>query len=403
MSSFCHLLDGGHLRWTASAIWRRFSVGRVAGVNRLAERNAPCGGSGLLGKSRRDAALDIADTEGARPVAVRSAAVIAMLFLAGCAPLFVLPSLQPGPFLLLNLAYLGLAIFAGALVLGAQRLACITGRTDGPDEGQRRWLIGAIIATAVTLSHFQVFKQLVLPGRGVPLDALIADLEHRLLFGHDAWEVTHMLFGALLPTLILDTAYAVWLPIMFLFPAAVVIAIRDQNVRGRLVGTWVVSWILIGSLGAWGLASAGPCYFNELIGPHAGYVRMHEALMVLDQRAAVYGLNVQALHFQEMLRQSQGGPLVFASGISAMPSMHVAMATLFVIGAFQHSRKIGWCFFGYAMLIWIASIHLGWHYASDGLLGAAMMAGLWVLSGPASQLIYSGLRAKGLAKTRPSA
>jgi hypothetical protein len=55
------------------------------------------------------------------------------------------------------------------------------------------------------------------------------------------------------------------------------------------------------------------------------------------------------------------------------------------------------------MLIWIASIHLGWHYASDGLLGAAMMAGLWVLSGPASQLIYSGLRAKGRAKTGFSA
>ncbi len=336
-------------------------------------------------------------------MAARSIGLFAMLVLVSCAPLFVVPSLQSAPFLLLNLSYLGLAIFAGALVLGGQRIACLTGRADGPDESQRRWLIGAIIATAVTLSHFQVFKQLVLPSRGFPLDFLIADLEHRLLFGYDAWEITHKLFGALVPTLILDTAYAIWLPIMFLFPAAVVIVIRDKNVRARLVGTWVVSWILIGSLGAWVLASAGPCYFNELVGPRAGYLRMHEALRALDQHAALYGLNVQALHFQDMLRQSQGGPLVFASGISAMPSMHVAMATLFVIGAFQHSRKIGWCFFGYAMLIWIASIHLGWHYASDGLLGAAMMAGLWVVSGPVARIIYSGLRAKGLATTRLSA
>jgi len=352
----------------------------------------------LLGKSRRDAALDIADGTDVRPGVARSAILFVILFLAGCAPAFVVPSLQPGPFLLLNLSYLGLAIFAGALVLGAQRLASITGRADSPDESQRRWLMGAILATAVTLSHFQVFKQLVLPSRGFPLDALIANLEHRLLFGHDAWEVTHALFGALLPTLILDMAYAIWLPIMFLFPAAVVIAIRDQTVRGRLVGTWVVPWIVIGSLGAWGLASAGPCYFNELIGPHAGYVRLHDALIALDRQAARYGLHIQALHFQEMLRLSQGGPLVFASGISAMPSMHVAMATLFVIGAFQHSGKIGWCFFGYALMIWLASIHLGWYYASDGLLGAAMMTGLWALSGPVSQLIYSGLHAKGRAK-----
>jgi membrane-associated phospholipid phosphatase len=125
---------------------------------------------------------------------------------------------------------------------------------------------------------------------------------------------------------------------------------------------------------------------------------MTEALHALDRQASNYGLSVQALYFQDMLRQSQGGPLVFASGISAMPSMHVAMATLFVIGGFQKSRRLGYFFLCYAVLIWIASIHLGWHYAADGILGALMMTSLWLVSAPIARLIAFGVRAAAPAK-----
>lgn len=367
-------------------------------TNGNAQSGEPCGGSSLAGKSQRDAALKGIEVGRARSLAVRAAALLIPLLMAGCAPLFVVSSLQPGAFLLLNLSYLSLAILAGGIVVGARAVLHRMGRAASLDPSQKPWLLGAIAATAVTLSYFQVFKQLVLPGRGFPLDPIIAAAEQKLLLGHDAWEVTHALFGSLVPTLILDTAYALWLPIMFLFPAAVVVAIADRQVRGRLVGTWVISWILIGSYGAWLLASAGPCYFNALVGPHEGYVRMTEALHALNRQASHYGLSVQALYFQDMLRQSQGGPLVFASGISAMPSMHVAMATLFVIGGFQKSRRLGYFFLCYALLIWIASIHLGWHYAADGILGALMMTSLWLVSAPVARLIAFGVRAAAPAK-----
>ena len=336
----------------------------------------------------RDRALTLQNDGRERFSAVRVMLLIGLVLMGGCAPVLVVPSLHPTDFSLLILAYCGLAIVASALVwvisVGLARRSST--EFAWPDTQWRRWLLVATITTGITLSQFQVFKQLVLPERGFPFDPLIADMEYQLLGGRDAWEVTHSLFGSLLPTLILDAAYALWLPMMFLFPAVVVATVSKAEKRGRLLGTWVASWILIGSIAAWLLGSAGPCYYNALVGHHEGFLRMQQALEALDARAEAYGLSVHALYFQKMLFQTQGGSLVFASGISAMPSMHVAMGTLFAIAGFQRSRALGIAFSVYAVLIWIASIHLGWHYASDGISGGLMMVVLWLVSKPIARL-----------------
>jgi hypothetical protein len=49
------------------------------------------------------------------------------------------------------------------------------------------------------------------------------------------------------------------------------------------------------------------------------------------------------------------------------------------------------------MIIWIGSVHLGWHYATDGIVGFLMMLILWTLAG---RLI---LRPKTLPKTSSTA
>ena len=96
---------------------------------------------------------------------------------------------------------------------------------------------------------------------------------------------------------------------------------------------------------------------------------------------------MRALYFQDMLEATQAGSMDFASGISAMPSMHVAMASLFAIGGFQRSRALGVVFSVYAVMIWIASVHLGWHYALDGVVGTVMMVALWLLSKPIAHIL----------------
>lgn len=307
---------------------------------------------------------------------------LAILF----SPVLLFPRLNLLDVGLLNGAYLALSVLAAGIVIACWRLPAYFRPTTDPAELRTRWMLCAVLATGITLPMFQVFKQVVLPARGFPLDAIIMPLERGLLGGHDAWELTHHFLGGLWPTLMLDAAYAVWLPMMFLFPMVVAAAIHDATTRGRLIGTWVASWVIIGSIGAWFLGSAGPCYFNDLVGRHDGFIRLHHALAGLDAHARSYGLSVRALYFQDMLEATQAGRVDFASGISAMPSMHVAMASLFAIAGYQRSRRLGLVFTLYALTIWIASVHLGWHYALDGVVGTAMMLALWAISKPIARL-----------------
>jgi hypothetical protein len=54
---------------------------------------------------------------------------------------------------------------------------------------------------------------------------------------------------------------------------------------------------------------------------------------------------------------------------------------LFALAAFRLNRAAGWVLAAYAVLIWIGSVHLGWHYAVDGLAAAALTIGLWRVAG----------------------
>ncbi len=286
---------------------------------------------------------------------------------------------QIGPILA---SYAMLALWAALIVCGlAQFVAVLTPGRWRPDL-RAGWLLLAMLLSGITLPLFQTFKQLILPARGFPLDPALAAADRFLFFGYDGWEVTHALFGSVAMTKLFDAAYAVWLPMMFLFPAVMVMGFADIRIRARFLSCWLAAWVLIASVAAWVFGSAGPCYYNALVGPHAGFDRMNQSLAGIASAAQAGGQTIAALDFQTMLlRQMHRGDFVSAGGISAMPSMHVAMATLFAIAAFRFARPLGWIFTAYAITIWIGSIHLGWHYALDGIVGAAMMITVWHASG----------------------
>ncbi|MEK6638393.1 MAG: phosphatase PAP2 family protein [Pseudomonadota bacterium] len=314
-----------------------------------------------------------------------------MVFMLLIVKISALVSVESGPVLA---SFMMLALWAGLGICAVAQLVAIATPGAWKLDIRAPWLIVSILMTGVTLPLFELFKQHVLPARGFPLDPYVAALDRLLFAGNDAWRLTHALFGSVNGTLFFDRVYALWLPIMFVFPMVAVMAARDTRVRARLLGCWVASWVLIAGLGAWIFGSAGPCYYIQLVGPDAGFSALNDQLARLSSEAHTNGQVIAALDFQAMLLSEHlHTEFLPAGGISAMPSMHVAMAMLFALGSFQISRWLGWAMTGYAILIWIGSVHLGWHYAADGIAGAAMMALLWHVSGklmnPLSQAALS--------------
>jgi membrane-associated phospholipid phosphatase len=69
--------------------------------------------------------------------------------------------------------------------------------------------------------------------------------------------------------------------------------------------------------------------------------------------------------------------LTAGSGISAMPSLHVATSLSFAILGWKTSRLVGVLLGMFAAIILIGSVHLGWHYAVDGYLSIALTGLIW--------------------------
>lgn len=91
---------------------------------------------------------------------------------------------------------------------------------------------------------------------------------------------------------------------------------------------------------------------------------------------------VMTLQVQDMLWQAYAGNgTEIGAGISAMPSLQVATAFSYVPVGFAVRRWLGILLAGFAALIMIGPVHLGWHYAIDGYVGILCTLAIWFAVG----------------------
>ena len=192
-------------------------------------------------------------------------------------------------------------------------------------------------------------------------DVLLADLDS-LVFGTDPWRLTHAALGWATP--FIDQIYVTWAPAKFAALLALLCAPPSELRSRSLLSYFLI--VAMGALGQYSLSSAGPVFYSQL-GLGSRFAELPIPPLVESARNYLWA---------DYLR---GGGNI-ASGISAFPSLHVAIALWVVLvlrSAYPGLQIVGWIWFGFIL---VGSVHLGWHYVSDGLFASIAVLLIWWLA-----------------------
>ncbi|MEO6387458.1 MAG: phosphatase PAP2 family protein [Croceibacterium sp.] len=267
----------------------------------------------------------------------------------------------PAPWLF---TYLGLG-FAGLAVAIAVRFAVCR-------ELPRASWSALIVGTALVGGGASLFLPLkfAIPSE-IPfwLDVPLAEAE-RAMFGLNPWQWLDRYLGwAAVP---LDRIYGLWLPLQLLILFSVML-VEPSRKKTRALVAYSLGWFLLGVVAAALLSSAGPIFYDRLMGTQDFQALNH----MLDVRGATMAL----AESNAMWAAYHGNNPGLVAGISAAPSLHVAMSLWIVLAARSLAPRAMPVAIIYFVLITLGSIQLGWHYVSDGVLGSLGMLVIWALAG----------------------
>ncbi len=203
-------------------------------------------------------------------------------------------------------------------------------------------------------------------------DRPLAALDAQLHFGQP-WRWTHAVAPEGASRLLYLLYGPVWL-LQWLGLMLVAAFLRDDALRRRYLISLVAVLGLLGTVGRVLGASAGPIFFDRMFGG-ATFADLGPELAASPGGAAMLGVS------DYLFEAYESGAARFGSGISAMPSIHVAMAALnaqFLGALDRRLGLVGWAFAG---AILFGSVYFGWHYALDGYVSLLAVALVWRWAG----------------------
>jgi hypothetical protein len=218
-----------------------------------------------------------------------------------------------------------------------------------------RWRRYVAIAIGATLAGFDLYFFMILkPELNVLFpfwaDPYLAGIDH-WIFGMDPWR----------PFASWNLVVVSWLYSPFWFFSVLLtffwLLLRPaSDKKATAIIAYFAVWSVFGPVGQALLSSGGPIFYERL-----GFGSRFNAMPIPAVVEMLSNYLWAAYH---------GRSLAVGAGISAMPSLHIASMTWLTMSFAIHRSRWTIPALLLSLFIYAGSVALGWHYATDGIVGA---------------------------------
>jgi hypothetical protein len=208
------------------------------------------------------------------------------------------------------------------------------------------------------------------------MDLVLMRVDRALHLGIDPWRWLHPLFGHAWATVAIDWVYILWYTVSTAGFATLVFHLRGHR-RVQFTLAFASVWIFLGVGFATVMASVGPVYVDRLFGGESSFTPLMAYLHSVNEIRPLHALALQ----EQLWAAHATGERGLLSGISAMPSLHVAIPALFAVASWHRARWLSVTAWIYTGVIVLGSVHLGWHYAVDGYASIVLVLPVWWAAG----------------------
>ncbi len=235
-------------------------------------------------------------------------------------------------------------------------------------------IIGTFVACSAISVIFPMVKSALPLVNAFWADPMFADIDRVLHGGVDPWVLTHADWIQF-PMVFADAVYVgLWIIPALYFP--LLLAFFDPNEARVARYSMIYLFILffLGNVLAGLFMSAGPIYYDRLLGGDT-----FAALLASLEARGIGASSTGVLHDRLWIAYSENAQ-EFGSGISAFPSVHVAMTVLLACYLSDLSRWLIPLGVAVVCLFQFLSVYLAWHYAVDGYASILVVVLAWALT-----------------------
>lgn len=202
-------------------------------------------------------------------------------------------------------------------------------------------------------------------------DGPMADVDRLLHFGADPWRLAHAAIAPAIANRLVPLYVQAWFVPAAALPLILAMIDSDADRIRRFVVLFLFCWLVLGTAVAVALSSAGPVFYDRIYGG-GRFADLTAALRASGLNGTIVG-SIQTFLWEGY----SAARLRFGSGISAFPSVHLAIATVTALYAAERSRWLVPAGAGFVAVIQFLSVYTGYHYAIDGYFSVLAVLGLW--------------------------